>query len=246
MSKRKVHVRKYQRKRLGKVENVSDYDKEIEIVKISKSDEQKIKTGKSENLNDPESLKKQVKKQVTKVEKDKAKEAFNDMLHQQIMENNKELRETVKKLYMVEKDEDRLQDKLLKIKEGIIYNEALIKERTSPEGIKGWNDRLVGKIPLVTQGKGKPFTLEYAKKTRIENLRELSNDIEKYHEKAFPIRKKLLEREKQTNTLQGQRNGLKAHLAYLQSYKASVKKEKEDWVSKSEGNKHEVENITLF
>jgi len=54
MSKRKVHVRKYQRKRLGKVENVSDYDKEIEIVKISKSDEQKIKTGKSENLNDPE------------------------------------------------------------------------------------------------------------------------------------------------------------------------------------------------
>ena len=191
-------------------------------------------------------LKKQVKKQVTKVEKDKAKEAFNDMLHQQIMENNKELRETVKKLYMVEKDEDRLQDKLLKIKEGIIYNEALIKERTSPKGIKGWNDRLVGKIPLGTQGKGKPFTLEYAKKTRIENLRELSNDIEKYHEKAFPIRKKLLEREKQTNILQGQRNGLKAHLAYLQSYKASVKKEKEDWVSKSEGNKHEVENITLF
>ena len=188
-------------------------------------------------------LKKQVKKQVTKVEKDEAKEAFNDMLHQQIMENNKELRETVKKLYMVEKDEDRLQEKLEKIDEEIITIEDYAKKISTPEGKNAFYRNRVGQKPA---SGGTPFTQREVEEMRKRSIEDSKETAKKYHEKAFPIRKKLLERKKQTTTLQGQRNGLKAHLAYLQSYKASVKKEKDDWVSKSEGNKHEVENITLF
>jgi len=183
------------------------------------------------------------KKQVKKVEKDEAKEEFNEMLHQQIMENNKELRETVKKLYMVEKDEDRLQEKLLKIEEEIIDNEDYAKKIATPEGKNAFYKMRVGQRPA--QG-GAPFTQREAEEMRKRSIEASKETAKKYHEKAFPLRKKLLERKKQTNTLQGQRNGLKAHLAYLQSYKASVKKEKEDWVSKSEGDRHTVEDITLF